>query len=123
RLGLEEYLKGVIPAEMHADWHPEALKAQAVAARSYVLHQLDPGEPFDVCADQDCQEYGGATLQHPATDRAVDSTEGLALTWEGEFIKAYYHSDSGGATASADEVWGEDLPYLPSREDVSTDSP
>src|SRR5699024_2334884 len=44
RLGLEEYLKGVIPAEMHADWHPEALKAQAVAARSYVLHQLDPGE-------------------------------------------------------------------------------
>ncbi|HLR46005.1 MAG TPA: SpoIID/LytB domain-containing protein, partial [Deinococcales bacterium] len=120
---VEDYLRGVVPAEMQAVWPAEALRAQAIAARSYVLSSLDYEADYDVCATQDCQVYDGTTREHPATDAAVAATAGTVLTWEGTFARTYYHADSGGAVASSEEVWGEDRPYLPALTDVAADTP
>jgi stage II sporulation protein D len=122
-LDLENYLRGVVPAEMQASWHAEALKAQAVAARTYTLRYLRPDAPYDICATIDCQVYAGVAAEHPGSDAAVAATAGEVLTYDGDLARVYYHSDSGGATASASEVWGYDLPYLPARSDVATRSP
>lgn len=120
---LEAYLRGVVPAEMRASWPMEALKAQAVAARSYVLASLDPTRPWDVCASEACQVYRGTAVEHPRSDRAVRATEGIVITYDGAPAAAYYHADSGGTVASAAEVWGRDVPYLRSRNDAHATSP
>src|SRR4029077_5084217 len=75
-LGLEAYLKGVVPAEMPSAWLPEALKAQAVAARSYALAGLAKGKDYDLYADTRSQVYGGLDAEVPATNDAVDATKG-----------------------------------------------
>lgn len=123
RLDVEDYLRGVVPAEMQASWPIEALRAQAIAARSYVLNSLQPLSDWDICATTSCQVYRGTVLEHPDSDRAIADTRGLVLTYEGRFARTYYHSDSGGMIASSSEVWGEDLPYLQARSDVPADSP
>lgn len=120
---LESYLRGVVPAEMQANWHPEALKAQAVAARTYTLRNLRPQAPFDICATIDCQVYAGVNVEHPGSDAAVAATAGEVLSYEGAVARVYYHSDSGGVTASAAEVWGYARPYLLAKNDVVTSSP
>jgi stage II sporulation protein D len=120
---LEHYLQGVVPAEMQASWPLEALKAQAVAARTYVLANLHPAGAYDVCATSDCQVYRGADAEHPRSDRAVAETSGLVLTFGGTFARTYYHADSGGVIASAGEVWGTPLPYLQAFRDVVADGP
>lgn len=122
-LDVEDYLRGVVPAEMQANWPAEALKAQAIAARSYVLNSLAPLADYDICATQDCQVYRGTALEHPASDSAITATRGLVLTYQGSFARTYYHSDSGGALASSSEVWGEAYPYLQARPDVAAESP
>lgn len=122
-VGLEAYLRGVVPAEMKALWPVEALKAQAVAARSYTLAQLDPAAPWDVCASDACQVYSGIQAEHPRSDRAVRDTEGIVISYGGAPAVAYYHADSGGVVASSAEVWGRALPYLVSRTDVDAASP
>ena len=122
-LPLEAYLRGVVPAEMSASWPIEALKAQAVAARSYTLASLDPTGPYDLCATDRCQVYRGVAAEHPRSDRAVAETEGIVIAVNGVPAAAYYHADSGGVVASSAEVWGRALPYLRSRTDVSVVSP
>lgn len=120
---LEAYLRGVVPAEMMPSWPAEALRAQAVAARTYTLVRLDPDAAYDVCATDECQVYRGRGAEHPATDAAVADTAGLVLTYAGAFANTYYHSDSGGVIASSAEVWGRDLPYLQAFQDVAADGP
>lgn len=120
---LEAYLRGVVPSEMSAVWPVEALKAQAVAARSYTLASLDRDAPYDVCATDRCQVYRGMAVEHPRTDAAVRETEGIVIAWQGRPAVAYYHSDSGGIVASSAEVWGRALPYLRVLRDVPVSSP
>ncbi|HEX7004854.1 MAG TPA: SpoIID/LytB domain-containing protein [Trueperaceae bacterium] len=122
-LGLEEYLRGVVPAEMAAAWPLEALKAQSVASRTYTLISLEPTEPFDICATVECQAYDGVAAEHRRSDTAIAQTAGLVLTYGGEFAHTYYHSDSGGELASSAEVWGTPYPYLASRVDVTSTTP
>jgi len=122
-LDLEAYLRGVVPAEMQANWPMEALKAQAVAARSYTIYNLAPDEPYDICATTDCQVYRGIAGEHPRSNEAVAATEGRIMTWGGEVVRAHYHADSGGTTASSAEVWGYNLPYLQPRNDQGVSSP
>lgn len=122
-LDLESYLRGVVPAEMLASWPTEALKAQAVAARTYTLLHLDPAAPYDVCATVDCQVYRGRDAEHPASDAAVAATAGEVLTYLGAFARTYYHADSGGVIASSAEVWGSEIPYLQAFQDVASGGP
>ncbi len=123
QLDVEDYLRGVVPAEMQASWPVEALRAQAIAARSYVLNSLTPLSDYDICATTHCQVYRGTALEHPQSDRAIADTHGLVLTYDGTFARTYYHSDSGGVLASSSEVWGENLPYLQARSDVAAETP
>src|SRR5216684_3470498 len=115
-LPLEDYVKGVVPSEMSTAWHPEALKAQAIAARTYGLYQIrrNGNKDFDVAAtvkDQVYQYRGRATASGQAA-RAVDETRDLVLAYRDEPIFAAYFSTSAGQTEDALNVWGFDLPYL-----------
>jgi stage II sporulation protein D len=115
---LEDYVAGILGREIYADWHPETLKAQAVAARSYVLHQraASDGQAFHVEAGTGSQVYGGVAAETPAIRAAVSATRGEFLAYARKPILAVYHSASGGRTASSEEVWGRPLPYLVSLE-------
>ena len=110
-VGLEQYLYGVVPSEMPNTWHPEALKAQAVAARSYALATRKIG-PFDLYPDTRSQVYLGIDHEKPSTTAAVDATAGKVLLFEGQVAKTFFFSTSGGRTASAEDVWGKPVPYL-----------
>lgn len=123
RLGLEDYLRGVVPAEMPANWPLEALKAQAVAARSYTLGTLGSAGDYDICATVECQVYRGVEAEQPQSDRAVAETRGVVLTYNGDIAQTFYHSDSGGMLASSAEVWGQSLPYLTARQDAAGPGP
>lgn len=116
---LEDYVKGVLPSEMPGDWDLEALKAQAVCARTYAClttkHLSAYG--FDVCNTTDCQMYYGVSTATSATDRAVEETAGECLYYDGKLAEAYYHSSDGGATEDAENVWGTDVPYLQGKRD------
>ena len=111
-LGLEQYLQGVVAQEMPSSWPEEALKAQAVAARSYALSHLIKGKPFDLYADVRSQVYGGIRGEHPRTTAAVQATKGEVMLWEGRPVDALFHSTSGGRTLDAAEVFGKPVPYL-----------
>ncbi len=114
-LGIEPYLYGVLPKEMSPLWPEEALKAQAVASRTYtyniLLSQQDHPR-FDLEASTAFQVYGGADAEAPETTRPVDLTRGSYLAFQGLPIIACFHANSGGMTESADAVWGAALPYL-----------
>ena len=114
RLPLDRYLRGVVPWEMPDDWHREALKAQAVVARSYALATLKPGKLYDLYADTRSQVYGGIRAEDPRTNRAIAATAGRALYWNGRVATTFYHSTSGGRTAPIADVWprATPLPYL-----------
>ena len=116
-VGLEHYLQGVVAREMPSSWAEQALKAQAVAARSYALAHRLSGKPFDLYADVRSQVYGGIEGEHPRTTAAVQGTKGEVLLWEGKPIDALFHSTSGGATLDAAEVFGKPVPYLVGVED------
>lgn len=122
-LDIEDYLKGVVAVEMKADWELEALKAQAVAARTYVLAHLDPTALYDICATEGCQRYDGYSAEHPRSNQAVEETSGVVVMYQGNFAKTFYHADSGGLIASSQEVWGAELAYLPAHEDFAHASP
>jgi peptidoglycan hydrolase-like amidase len=113
---LEDYLRGVVPNELSPGAFPEveALKAQAVAARSFALaHRGSYGaRGFDVCATPACQLYRGASSEHPLTDRAVEQTRGVVATWRGRPIKAYYTSTCGGHTEEGSAIFADGAPYL-----------
>jgi SpoIID/LytB domain protein len=110
---LERYLRGVVPWEMPDRFHGEALRAQAIVARSYALTSLRPDRIFDVVDTTDDQVYGGLRGEEDATDAAIAATAGRVLTWGGGVARTYYHSTSGGRTAAAADVWpGRGAPYL-----------
>jgi stage II sporulation protein D len=110
-VGLEQYLYGVVPSEMPYTWAPEALKAQAVVARSYALATRRSGA-FDLYPDTRSQVYLGIEHERPSTNAAVDATAGKVVLYQGEVAKTFFFSTSGGRTASAEDVWGEPVPYL-----------
>ena len=111
-LGLELYLQGVVAQEMPSAWPEEALKAQAVAARSYALAHRLSGKAFDLYADVRSQVYGGIAGENPRTTAAVQATKAEVMLWEGKPIDALFHSTSGGSTLDAAEVFGKPVPYL-----------
>ena len=111
-VGLESYLKGVVPAEMPSSWLPEALKAQAVAARSYALANVTTGRPFDLYGDTRSQVFGGVHAENAATSAAVDATKGQVVLYKGKVANTLFFSTSGGRTASALESTGIAVPYL-----------
>ncbi len=114
-LGLEGYLYGVVPSEMPSFWDPEALRAQAVAARSYALAaRTTIGAPFDVYGDTRSQAYGGIGVERPSTNAAVDTTAKEVLLYGGQVATTYFYSTSGGQTAAIQDVWptATPMPYL-----------
>ena len=115
-LPLEDYVKGVVPSEMSAAWHPEALKVQAVATRTYALYKMrqNARKDFDVVASIKDQVYlyrGRAAAAGPAA-RAVDDTRDLVLAYRDEPILAVFSSTAAGLTEDAWNVWAVDMPYL-----------
>lgn len=112
-LPADDYVKGVVPYEMSSSWPLEALKAQAVCARTYALritsHRSDG---FDVCNSTHCQVYYGVGSANAQTDRAVEETSGQCLYYNGSLIEAVYSSSNGGASEDAKNVWGSDVGYL-----------
>ncbi|SDE60214.1 SpoIID/LytB domain-containing protein [Sporomusa acidovorans] len=113
-LPIEQYLYGIIKNEISPDWPMEAVKAQAVAARTYALanYNKHKADGFDVCATTDCQVYGGRESEVPRAREAVDATRGLVITYNGKLITAYFHSSSGGYTENSENVWSSPQPYL-----------
>ena len=118
-LSMEEYLYRVVPREIEASSEMEALKAQAVAARTYAANSIKKhGEyGFDLCTTQDCQVHGKASWEHERTNLAVNETKGKVLTWQGIPALVFYFSSSGGSTEDVKNVWGSDYPYLISVKD------
>jgi SpoIID/LytB domain protein len=115
---LEQYLYGVVPAEMPYTWLPAALQAQAVAARSYALASRKAAAPFDVYADGRSQMYLGVSAEKPAATEAVDETAGEVLLYAGHVATTFFSSSTGGWTRSAaDAFGGAGKPYLPSVRD------
>jgi stage II sporulation protein D len=121
-VGLEAYVKGVVASEIPASWHPQALRAQAVVARSYGLATARGG-PFDHYADTRSQVYGGLEAEAEATNRAVAATAGVVVTHRGEPATTYYFSSSGGRTESSEFGFaaGRRIPYLRSVDDPFDD--
>jgi stage II sporulation protein D len=111
-VGLEQYLKGVVPSEMPSRWPAAALQAQAVAARSYALANLAKGRPFDLYGDARSQVYGGIGAESPTASAAVDATKGKVVLYGGKVANTLFSSTSGGRTVSALEATGVDVPYL-----------
>ena len=122
RVGLEDYLKGVVPSEMGPRVYDEveALKAQAVAARSYAVRHRGQfaSEGYDLCATPRCQVYSGAPAESPLSTRAVEETAGEVLLWKGAVADALFTSTCGGRTENAPDVMAGyanvDAPYLAS---------
>jgi stage II sporulation protein D len=114
---LESYLQGVVAGEVPYSWPAEALKAQAVAARSYALASLVKGKPFDLYSDARSQVYLGVAGEKASTTQAVTATAGEVVLYGGRVATTYYFSTSGGKTASAADVFGFNVPYLISRPD------
>jgi stage II sporulation protein D len=115
-VGLEDYLRGVVPNELSPQAFPklEALKAQAVAARTYALAHLGEyaAKGYDLCATAACQVYRGQSSEQPLSDRAVAETKGILATFRGKPINAYYTSTCGGHTEDGDAVFDDAAPYL-----------
>ncbi|MDD5080157.1 MAG: SpoIID/LytB domain-containing protein [Candidatus Omnitrophica bacterium] len=114
KVSLEEYLYSVVPSEMPASWPKEALKAQAIAARSEALTKLGrhKNEGFDFCPEVHCQVYAGVENESPNTNQVVDETRGLFLTYKGKPVDAIYSSCCGGNTQDNIFSSKEDFPYL-----------
>jgi SpoIID/LytB domain protein len=118
-IDVEQYLYGVVPAEMPASWPAAALSSQAVAARSYALTSRRPSQPFDVFADTRSQAYGGVDGEQPTTTAAVRATRALVVMAGTGIAQTLFHSSSGGRTAAVQEAFDSPpLSYL-----VSVDDP
>jgi stage II sporulation protein D len=116
-LNLEDYLRGVVPNELSPEAYPEleALKAQAIAARTYTLRNLGQfrAKGYDLCATPSCQVYRGLGTEHALSDRAIAETRGVAASYGDRYINAMYTSTCGGHTEDGRNVFdGEEQPYL-----------
>ncbi len=124
-LDLEDYLLSVVPSEMPSLWPAEALKAQAIAARSYAIANLgkNGSKGFDLKDNTEDQMYLGVRSETDQTNDAVVTTKGLVLKYEGKPICAYFHSSSGGSTEGAEHVWHRSVPYLKAVTDFDQEAP
>ena len=121
-LGIEKYLSSVVGSEMPAKWPLEALKAQAIASRTYALKQK--GNSFyDIDSTNKNQVYSGLEARTYKTTRAVRSTRSLVLTYKNKLINALFHSSSGGMTENSQDVWKNEYPYLSSVKDFDENNP
>ncbi len=116
-VGFEDYIEGVVATEMSNSWPIEALKAQAVAARSYAvsLGSKHSAHHFDICDDTHCQAYTGQTSAGANTRTAVEQTTGLGVLYNRKPAQSFYYSSNGGASESVSNVWGSNqasYPYL-----------
>lgn len=119
QVNMEEYLYGVVPCEVSASWHKEALKAQAVAARSMATFQYSRflSRGYNLVDTTTSQVYRGITSEHINTTQAVDATRGEVATYNGKVAETVYSASSGGYTADAKYVWGNSVPYLVAKPD------
>ena len=124
-VGIENYLQGVVAAEMPSSWEMEALKAQTIAARTYAIANIGKHsqEGFDLVDTQMDQVYGGIKNECESTNRAVLNTTGIIMTYNNKPISAMYSSAAGGRTTSALESFGNDIPYLQSVESYDENAP
>ncbi len=113
-LPVEYYLLGVVPSEMPPSWCHEAHKAQAIAARSYAIANLNKrgSRGYDLLDTTADQAYGGASAENKRTNAAVMETKGVVLTYKGKVIPAYYHASSGGRTVNSGAAFASNAPYL-----------
>lgn len=113
-IDIEGYVKGVVPYEVGSSWHIEALKAQALAARTYGVLNIGKHKKsgFDICNSVDCQVYKGTNSATQSTNRAVDETRGEYITYKSKPINAVFHSSNGGATEDSENIWGGKHNYL-----------
>jgi len=118
-VGLESYLYGVVPSEMPYIWAPDALEAQAIAARSYALATRKQTGDFDVYGDVRSQTYGGIAAEHYETTAAVDKTRRQVVLYNGKVATTFFFSTSGGRTAAIQDAWPNSapVPYLVSVSD------
>lgn len=118
-VGTDDYVSSVLGREMSYSWPNEALKAQAVCARNFVLCRgsAHKNYGFDVCTTTHCQVYGGVASEHENTRRAVEETKGILATHNGQIVSLYFFATSGGQTEDVENVWGSPYPYLKSVED------
>ncbi len=121
-LGIEKYLSSVVGSEMPTKWPIEALKAQAIASRTYALKQKG-NNLFDIDSTQKNQVYNGLESRTHKTVRAVKSTRSLVLTYKDKLINALFHSSSGGMTENSQDVWKNKYPYLSSVRDFDKNNP
>ena len=121
-LGVEKYLNSVVGSEMPHKWHIEALKAQAIASRTYALKKTNNGL-YDIDSTQTNQVYNGLESSTFKTRRAVRETRSLVITYKNKLINALFHSSSGGMTENSEEVWGDPYPYLVTVKDFDQKNP
>ena len=121
-LGIEKYLGSVVGSEMPAKWPLEALKAQAIASRTYALKQK--GNPlYDIDSTDKNQVYTGLEAGTNRTKKAVNSTRSLVLTYKNKLINSLFHSSSAGMTENSQDVWKNKYPYLSSVKDFDKNNP
>lgn len=132
-LPFEQYLKGVVPSEMPASWALEALKAQAIAARTYAYYELGTNvasRDKNILLEQSgaqiddtvtYQAYLGLKNGTTATNNAIDETSGIIMTHNNKVIKAYFSADSGGHTENSENVWGDFHPYVIGKKEIYPD--
>jgi stage II sporulation protein D len=123
-IGIDDYVRGVVAGEMPSGWPQEALRAQAVAARTYALATSKDGDGFDQYADTRSQVYNGVAGETAATDEAVAATAGQIVAYQGKPIPTYFFSTSGGRTENVENVFlgATPAPYLTSVEDPYDDA-
>ena len=121
-IGIEKYLSSVVGSEMPSKWPIEALKAQAIASRTYALKQKG-NDLFDIDSTQKNQVYNGLESKTNRTTKAVRSTRSLVLIHDNKLINALFHSSSGGMTENSQNVWKNKYPYLSSVKDFDKNSP
>jgi len=119
KLGIEEYLYGVVSAEMQASFPLEAIKAQAVAARTYLISSLGnySVHGYDILATQNSQVYKGHTTEHSTGVQGVNATRGEVMIFRGRPIFAFFHASSGGYTENSEDIWNAELPYMRAKPD------
>jgi len=126
-VSLEYYLRSVVPSEMGTGFHIQAYRAQAVASRTFAVHQITggthAGNPhFDLCDSTCCQVYLGVARENDITTQAVLDTTGIMIYFQGAPISAHFFASSGGATDNSENVWGAVRPYLRGVSEIATEN-
>lgn len=120
---LEDYLYGVVPSEMPQSYEMDALKAQAIAARTYAMTMLNTHVSlgYQLCDTTNCQVYKGYSGEAARTSQAVDATSGQVACYNGKPIEAYFSASTGGYTENSENVWLYELPYLRAVPEIAED--